>query len=397
MIIDEQLLTTFYLCHRKACLLKEEIAKSDRLGITFEADFMGSHLVTKADEILKKKDGQSIAILNRPSKRIRERHIIEAAFLSFILDLNENPMDVYVRILNDEKKINPRSDLISSMIRNLSEIIKYPVIPDPTFSYACKDCPFYKECIDIAIKSGDISLINGVGGKRREALRKAGFSDLKDLSSADPKLISIYADINLKEATKMIKQAQAILKYQPILIERPLLPASNGGYFFDVEKSDGDLYLLGVIHKGIYHHFLLDEDEWKEPWKEFLKFIFEHPQESVYHYDRFDREVIKKFGYLSNMDNKALKILTNRFVDLYSIVTESFALPIRFYSLKEVAGIFGFEWREKDFRGYEAMMTLSEWKRSREQSLMDQILMYNEDDCRALQVLRNGIKENFKR
>ncbi len=386
MTIDQTLLTTFYLCHRKAYFLRNEIHQG---ALNFEVDYDQIHLVAFADEMID--DGNNkILILNRMSKSVRERHIIEAAFLSFVMNLRGEKSEIIVNFLNGQKKIKPRDDLISMLINSIKEIFEKSSPPEPVFSYACKGCQFYKECVEISSKAEDISMINGIGEKRKKALLKAGFTDLKSISTADPKIIASYAGIELKEANAIVKQASAISKFQLILIEKPNLPKSDHEYFFDVEKSDEELYLFGVLFEGEYHSFILDIDDWQSSWDEFLKFISKYPSAPIYHYDRFDKDVIQKFSKISGIKNEDL---LKRFVDLYSTVRKSLAVPVRFYSLKDVAGIFGFKWKNPNFNGYNAMLALGEWKSTKDQSIMKAVLEYNEDDCRALEVLRKKLVE----
>lgn len=387
MTIDQTLLTTFYLCHRKAYFLKDEIHQSDTLN--FEVDYDGIHLVAFADEMIDDEKNKML-ILNRMSKSVRERHIIEAAFLSFVMNLRGEKSEIIVNFLNGQKKIKPRDELISMMVNSAKEILEKPFPPDPIFSYACKGCQFYAECIEISSKAQDISLINGIGEKRKKTLLKAGFTDLKSISVADPKVIASYAGIELKEANAIVKQAMAISNFKFILIEKPVLPKSEHEYFFDVEKSDEELYLFGILRDGEYHSFILDVDNWKNSWTDFLKFVSEYPSAPIYHYDRFDRDVIQKFSNISGVKSDDF---LKRFVDLYSTVRKSLAMPVRFYSLKDVAGTFGFKWKNPNFKGYDAMVALGEWKRTKDQSIMKTVLEYNEDDCKALEVLKKKIVE----
>lgn len=390
MIVDQELLTTFYLCHRKAYLLKKEIHKT---GIfKFEADYDGIHLVAFSDEMID--DGKSkILILNRMSKTVRERHIIEAAFLSFVMNLRGEQSEVVVIFLNGQKIIKPRHELVSMMINSIKEDLEKPSPADPVFSYACKGCPFYDECLKISSNMKDISLINGIGEKRKSTLLKAGFTDIESVSVADPKLIASYTGIEFKEANVLVKQAKAISTSKAILIEKPNLPKSDHEYFFDVEKSDKELYLFGVFHEDTYYNFILDIDDWENSWKKFLEFISQYPDAPIYHYDRFDRDVIQKFAALSNIESKEL---IKRFVDLYAIVRRSLAMPIRFYSLKDVAGSFGFKWKNPTFKGYDAMIALGEWNKTKDQSIMDEVLKYNEDDCLALKILKEKLSEKYQ-
>lgn len=386
MTIDQTLLTTFYLCHRKAYFLRNEVHQG---VLNFEVDYDQIHLVAFADEMIDDEKNK-ILILNRMSKSVRERHIIEAAFLSFVMNLRGEKSEIIVNFLNGQKKIKSRDELISMMINSIKEIFEKSSPPEPVFSYACKGCQFYTECVEISSKAEDISMINGIGEKRKKALLKAGFTDLKSISNADPKMIASYAGIELKEANAIVKQATAISKLQLILIEKPNLPKSDHEYFFDVEKSDEELYLFGVLFEGEYHSFILDIDDWQSSWDEFLKFISKYPSAPIYHYDRFDRDVIQKFSKISGIKSEDL---LKRFIDLYSTVRKSLAVPVRFYSLKDVAGIFGFKWKNPNFNGYNAMLALGEWKSTKDQSIMKAVLEYNEDDCKALEVLSKKLVE----
>jgi len=385
MTIDQELMTTFYLCHRKAYLLKDEIHQNGALS--FEADYKGMHLIAFADE-MSEKAGKSILILNRISKSVRERHVIEATFLSFVTNIDRESTEVVIKFLNGEKKIKLHREVTSMMLENMKEIFEKPSPPSPTFSYACKGCPFYGDCVKISSEVEDISLINGIGEKRKKSLLKAGFTNLKSISNADPKVISSYTGVDSKEAMAIVRQAMAICRSEPVLIEKFFLPKSEHEYFFDVEKSNGDLYLFGVIEGDVYHHFLLDDENWKEPWGKFFEFMSEYPEAPVYHYDRFDRDVIQKFAILSGMETKEL---LKRFVDLYSTVRRSLAMPVRFYSLKDVASTLGFRWKNPNFKGYDAMLALEEWKKTKDQSIMEEVLTYNEDDCKALKILKEKL------
>ncbi|MGC9218438.1 MAG: TM0106 family RecB-like putative nuclease [Athalassotoga sp.] len=387
MTIDQMLLTIFYLCHRKAYLLRNEIHQTGNLS--FEADYGEIHLVAFADEMID--DGKNkTLILNRTSKSVRERHTIESAFLSFVMELRGEKSEVVVNFLNGQKKIKSHDELILMMINSMKESFEKPSPPNPVFSYACKGCPFYPECIEISSKTEDISLINGIGEKRKKTLLKAGFTDLKSISNANPQMIASYTGIELKEANAIVKQATAISKFQLILIEKPDLPKSDHEYFFDVEKSDKELYLFGVFHEGTYHSFIIDTDDWESSWKAFLEFISKYPSAPIYHYDRFDKDVIQKFANISKTKSEDL---LKRFVDLYSTVRKSLAIPVKFYSLKDVAGILGFKWKNPNFKGYDAMLALGKWKRTKDQSIMKEVLEYNEDDCKALKVLKERLVE----
>ncbi len=381
MDITQDFFTTFYVCHRKAYLFKDGIQSST--GI--EADYKGFHLIAFADE--EREGNGKTYILRRMSKNVRERHIIESSFLYFVLHLRGEDAQVKIEFLKGEKVVKPRDEFVSMMIDVMKEVFENASPPDPSFGYECKECPFYKECLDLSQKEEDLSLINGVGEKRKKILIKAGFGDLKTLSNADPYEIAKYAGISLDEANSIVKQAKSLKDHRPIMLKKVILPHSDHEYFFDVEKDDEDLYLFGLLVDDTYHYFMLSNDNWKE-WFDFIKVLSLYPNAPIYHYDRFDRDVIHKFGKISNTD---LRNVLPRFVDLYSTIRSSVTMPVRFYSLKDVARNFGFNWRNKDFNGYNAMMALSKWRKEGDRAAMQELLNYNEDDCRALKVLKEAL------
>ena len=389
MKIDQEILTTFILCPRKAYFMKDQIQEvEDR---TFVSEYLGMTLIAKADEILDH-DGERVAILDKPSIKLKERHKIELAFLAFIISLRGEKISVGIRLKDGIRIVRPNTSRILLTLSEMRKTFNSKNPPEPSFSYSCKNCPYHSDCINFAIKNGDITMINGIGERRKHALKKAGFLKVEDVAKSNPEVISKYTGVDIKEAKRIIKQAESISTSQWFSIDKFKLPTSEYEYFFDVEKGEGKIYLLGVILKekngSQYRYFILN-DHWESAWNEFLKFLNKHPEAPVYHYDVFDRDVIKKFGNLSKTNVKELK---NRLIDLYKLITRSFILPVRFYSLKDVARTIGFEWRVGNFNGYEAMKALSLWGKNKSPDILDKIATYNEDDCRALATIKERLE-----
>ena len=360
--------------------------------LTFAAEYEGMRLWAKVDKIVEV-DGKSVAIINRPSKSIRERHKIEMAYLAFILLLNNKKLGVGIELLTETKRVYPRIERIPPILLEMKRVFENSLPPDPTFSYACRNCPFHRECVECAVRKGDISMINGIGERRKHALEKAGYLTVKDISMADPELISKYSGITIREAERIVKQAESIKTSRWFALEKTGILSNKYEYFFDVEKGENEIYLFGVVAKfgakSTYKYFIMGR-EWEKPWRDFLNFMSIHPGAPVYHYDVFDRNVVNKFVNSSKTD---AEILIGRFVDLYKVVTHSFILPVRFYSLKDVARTVGFKWRVESFNGYEAMRALSKWEKSQDPEILKKIATYNEDDCRALIAVKEKMSQ----
>ena len=358
---------------------------------TFVSEYLGMTLIAKADEILDH-DGERVAILDKPSIKLKERHKIELAFLAFIISLRGEKISVGIRLKDGIRIVRPNTSKILLTLSEMRKTFNSKNPPGPSFSYSCKNCPYHSDCINFAVKNGDITMINGIGEGRKHALKKAGFLKVEDVAKSNPEVISKYTGVDIKEAKRIIKQAESISTSQWFSIDKFKLPTSEYEYFFDVEKGEGKIYLLGVILKekngSQYRYFILN-DHWESAWNEFLKFLNKYPEAPIYHYDVFDRDVIKKFGNLSKTNVKELK---NRLIDLYKLITRSFILPVRFYSLKDVARTIGFKWRVGNFNGYEAMKALSLWGKNKSPDILDKIATYNEDDCRALATIKERLE-----
>lgn len=361
--------------------------------LTFVTEYEGMRLWARVDKIVEM-NGKSVALINRPSKSIRERHKIEMAYLAFILLLNNKKLGVGIELLAETKRVYPKIERIPSILLEMKRVFESsPSPPGPTFSYACRNCPFHRECVEYAVRKGDISMINGIGERRKHALEKAGYLNVKDISVANPESISKYTGITIREAERIVKQAESIRTSRWFVLEKPEILLNKYEYFFDVEKGENEIYLLGVVAKfgakSTYKYFIIGK-EWEKPWKDFLNFMNLHSSAPIYHYDVFDRNVVNKFVTRSKID---AEVLIRRFVDLYKVVTHSFILPVRFYSLKDVARTVGFKWRVESFSGYEAMRALSEWEKSQDPEILKKIVTYNEDDCRALVTVKEKMTQ----
>jgi uncharacterized protein len=66
---------------------------------------------------------------------------------------------------------------------------------------------------------------------------------------------------------------------------------------------------------------------------------------------------------------------------------------LHFYSLKDVAALLGFTWRESGVVGVNAVRWYEEYLSSRHKNLLDRIVSYNEDDCRATERVKHWAAE----
>ncbi len=82
-----------------------------------------------------------------------------------------------------------------------------------------------------------------------------------------------------------------------------------------------------------------------------------------------------------------------RAIDLYfDVVLPKTEWPTRDYSIKTLAKYLGFSWRDAHPSGAASIEWFHRWVQSGDAEIMQWILEYNEDDCRATRVLLDGIR-----
>ena len=79
--------------------------------------------------------------------------------------------------------------------------------------------------------------------------------------------------------------------------------------------------------------------------------------------------------------------------DLKIEVEKAFYLPAPSLSLKAAAPALGFNWRQKDCGAMDSMVYFTNWLKTADKALLDKVLMYNEDDCKAMLYLEEQLKQ----
>jgi len=81
-------------------------------------------------------------------------------------------------------------------------------------------------------------------------------------------------------------------------------------------------------------------------------------------------------------------------IDLYGdVVCGHIEWPTNDYSIKTLAKYLGFNWRDTEPSGAASIEWYHTWVASGDPQVRQRILDYNEDDCVAMRVLLDGIRE----
>ena len=268
----------------------------------------------------------------------------------------------------------------------------------------CSLCGWYGYCHEVAKSIEHLSLIPGVTPKRYEYLQALGIDTVETLIDVPQDILAeaLGFDIanQLKQQINSIQSDRPVIRSNFDLVNTQPIPSGAIELYFDIEAEPERQtdYLLGVLlvdrlnNTEKFHAFLAEnlEDEGKI-WQEFLDFIDLYPDAPIFHYSEYEADTIKRLARLYGTPREQKKEVLSRLVDLHFWVTEAVIFPVESYSLKAIANWIGFYWRETAGSGDQSVCWYDQWLETQDRNLLELILSYNEDDCRATRYLKDWL------
>ena len=254
----------------------------------------------------------------------------------------------------------------------------------------------------------DLILLPHLNAQMREALRNSALNTYEDVYKAGlPKIKEILKEPLADEALAEETYAHALAYHTNKPVKRNGLnwppPQKKRNLYFDFEATEtftaqsiSFVYLIGVWDKeaGKFVYFVAkDESEEEIIFKQFADYVGED-EAVLYHWTEYE---VKKMRSLCDKYPKIkedLEKLIARCVDLKIEVEKAFYLPAPSLSLKAAAPAFGFKWRQDDCGAMDSMVYFTNWLKSGNKEQLDKVLMYNEDDCKAMLYIEDYLNNN---
>ncbi|HEY9800980.1 MAG TPA: TM0106 family RecB-like putative nuclease [Leptolyngbyaceae cyanobacterium] len=269
----------------------------------------------------------------------------------------------------------------------------------------CNLCLWYSQCYAIAQSQQHLSLLPGVSPIRYTQLQTLDITSLESLANTSPTILENLVGFDGEVAAKLVVQAQSVLQKQPLILPFPppkgnLTFNSSIELYFDIEaQPDLNLdYLLGVLvvnkqtNTEQFYAFVAEKPEEEELiWRQFLELVWRYPEAPIYHFCVYELDTVKRLAKLYRTPYASVSPVLHRFVDIYEHLTQTVALPIESYALKAIARWLGFEWRDKEATGAKCIYWYDQWLETGDRNLLEIILRYNEDDCRATRRVKDWL------
>ena len=182
----------------------------------------------------------------------------------------------------------------------------------------------------------------------------------------------------------------------------------EGDVFLDFEghpfwKADvGLFFLLGLIEKqdGEWRYRALwahDQGEERQATADLVGYLVQRrrrfPGMHVYHYNHTERSSLVRLTTdyaVAELELEQL-VSTGAFVDLLPVVTGAVQVGVESYGLKHIERLTDFHRSHDIDRGAGAVIEYEHWTRDHDQSRLDRIARYNEDDVRATLAVRDWL------
>lgn len=328
----------------------------------------------------------------------RERYLFQLASYSYLLGDIQGFTPLYggLLLLDIDLQIRYFYSLMKDVIYAISEsknILGNPEsMPDLFIDSNCQMCQWYSFCLPEAQRREHISLVSGVNRKLKEELKKIGITTYNELANSKTDDLLNINELGSEKAKIIISQARCLKEKKIFLKSMPDLRENGTEVFIDFEsdmifdEKGMELtrvdYLIGILEKrGLnqnYKHLLLESEE--QLLNDFISYLNKNPDSVYYHYGHYEQAIF---------DEKWDKLPKVNLVNLEKIVKDSLILPVTSYSLKNIAKLLGFKWKNKEASATQSMCWYSMYLETKERAYLDLSIQYNHDDCLALKFIKD--------
>jgi hypothetical protein len=194
---------------------------------------------------------------------------------------------------------------------------------------------------------------------------------------------------------KLELQALAIRSGKIYLQAAPKIPRTELALFLDIESlpDEDHHYLIGLTvrdgsHLSHYSFWSDSPEDEGQMWLQFIETLQDYPAARIYHYGVYERRVIEKVGKRYDL---RVEEIVKRMFNVASTIYGIIYFPVRSNSLKNLGRFVGATWSSPDASGLQSLVWRYLWEETHDPVWKQELLTYNQEDCRALLLLTDRI------
>jgi predicted RecB family nuclease len=404
-----------------------EQAMRDGAPVIYQATFSHDGWRGLADFVVRRPDGDHEALDTKLARHARPAHILQLCFYTEQIARIQGQMPEQMHVVNGlGEKENFRPDDYLAYYRRLRERF-LAAVENRADSYPypvehCGLCEFLARCRAQWEAVDHLTLVASIGRAQVERLTAAHITTLEALGDASPETRvrkmrpTTFANLRQQAELQLHRRRTGENKIQllPVEPERgfALLPRPNpGDIWLDLEghpwfePARGLEYLFGWIeldeggrprYECLWAH---DRREEKTSFERLMDAIAERrrrfPSMHVYHYASYEATALKRLmGEHGTRESELDDLLRGEvLVDLYRVTRQALRASVSSYSIKDIEELYGFRRTADVSGGSESVVAFEEWLEVGEDSLLEGIRAYNEEDCSSLYDLHRWLLE----
>lgn len=333
-----------------------------------------------------------------------------------IIDIHGSEVDYDLTAPQGQRTPQTWWEFYEQIKKHVEFLIKNEDKNKPAMAGVCKLCPWYNSCKKWCDENHDLSNIFYLGRSVRDVINEdllvdeiEDFLDIdvENLMKEKKKDKNFLKGVAETSLNKFLRRANILTNTKkPVIYESVSFPEVSYELFFDIEDDPTQefVYMHGVYErndsKERFLHFtakeISDEAE-KDAWAKFWEYIRTLPKDNfaVYYYSHHEKTTYKKlqkqYPDVISLEEVEAFFDNPNVIDLYKIVQSQTDWPVGSYSLKALATYLGFSWRDETPSGALSIQWFNEYINNGDEKILERILLYNEDDCKATMVLKDGI------
>jgi predicted RecB family nuclease len=399
-----------------ACATEDAI--HDGAPVVYQATFSHEGWRGLADFLVRRPDGGYEVRDTKLARHAKPEHVLQLCFYTEQLARIQERMPERMHVVNglgEQETFRPDDYLayyrrlrghFLTAVENRADSYPYPV-------EHCGLCEFLSRCRQQWEDDDHLTLVAGVSRAQVERLTAHGITTMAALGDASPETRvrkmrpTTFANLRRQAGLQLHRRRTGEHKVDllPVEPERgfALLPEpSPGDIWLDLEghpwfePARGLEYLFGWIELGedgqLRYECLWAHDRAEEgtAFERLMDTIAERrrrfPGLHVYHYAPYEVTALKRLmGEHGTREAELDDLLRGEvLIDLYRVTRQALRASVSHYSIKDIEELYGFRRTADVSGGSESVVAFEEWLEIGEDSLLEGIRAYNEEDCRSL-------------
>ncbi len=291
-----------------------------------------------------------------------------------------------------------RTDQALAAVRHGSGHPEAPLVA-PWWRGECSTCEWMPLCHQALVAADDPTLLNHVSDETRAELKDWGIRSIADIASLSPN------DERLVEPS-IVYQARALthggMLRRPETTSPIDVPHARRQVDFDIETYFGRIYLAGFLiteNGASVFDPVVDWEGTEASEADFIKRLFDrlasyaNDDTDVFYWTGYEPSMLNAAGERFGLTVPGFETVQEWFdahsLDLHRWTKDRFVSPSG-YSLKTIAPICGFNWRDNDPGGQQSEIWFEELLAG-DTAMKQRLLDYNEDDVVAQLAIRRWI------